>query len=197
VIGRTGDRAASCPLKGGARQHARSKRPTEPKQRCWDRSAQAASRSTVCISRWLQSLERPRGPAQDRFQSVGAESAPSSCPLRPPRGRDPCNQANVAWRASGLSRPLGALAARDPFPSHSCRGSKLSFLGAKIRARAVPLTEATPRGPAGVGKLIAATAGSTRRSGGRRSSGAEGDVSRAGALMGIQSSTPLDPFGPW
>ena len=58
------------------------------------------------------------------------ESAPSSCPLRAPRGRDPCNQANVAWRASGLSRPLGALAARDPFIQTIHAGAR-TFSGAR------------------------------------------------------------------
>jgi hypothetical protein len=131
----------------------------------------------------LQSLERPWG-AGPRPVSVGGESAPSSCPLRAPRGRDPCNQANVAWRASGLSRPLGALAARDPFIQAIHAGARTSsFLGSKMEDRAVPLSVGTPRGSAGVGNLTAATA--------------NGQTVSARMPRGVSLSTLSTPFDPW
>jgi hypothetical protein len=105
-------------------------------------------------SRWSGLGGRPK----DRFPSLGAESAPSSCPLRGPRGRDPCNQADLAWCAGGLSRPLGALAAWDPFIQAIYAGARtFSFLGLKMEDYSAPDSLPRTRGrwvaPAGTAPM--------------------------------------------
>src|SRR5215211_6291638 len=85
----------------------------------------------------------------------GGGTAPSLCRLRAPRGCDPCNQANVVWCASALSRPLGALAARDPSIQAVGAGAEDPlFWGRRFVLVQSPPGSGPSRGPAGVGNPL-------------------------------------------
>jgi hypothetical protein len=115
------------PLKGGARQHARSKRPTEPNKRAGT-VLDKQHRGPRCVSH--------AGPTRC-VPFLRASSRPS---------RQESLYSSRFRRTSAVLRAFRALGAQNRSIEASSAGRNALFLGAKIRARAVPTRVGTLKG---------------------------------------------------